>query len=99
MMQAKWALGLAGGISIANPIPPADEIPAARIDRAIDEAMREMAARGIAGKEATPYLLARLNEITGGASLKANIALVENNARLGAEIAVAYARLTAELVR
>ena len=99
MMQAKWALGLAGGISIANPIPPTDEIPAAQIDRAIEEAVREMAARGIAGKEATPYLLARLNEITGGASLKANIALVENNARLAAEIAVAYARLTAELVR
>ena len=99
LMRAKWALGLAGGISIANPIPPADEIPAARIDRAIEEAVREMAARGIAGKEATPYLLARLNEITGGASLKANIALVENNARLGAKIAVAYARLTAELVR
>jgi pseudouridylate synthase len=99
MMRAKWALGLDGGISIANPIPPADEIPAARIDRAIEEAVRDMAARGIAGKEATPYLLARLNEITGGASLKANIALVENNARLGAAIAVAYARLTAEFAR
>jgi pseudouridine-5'-phosphate glycosidase len=54
-----------------------------------------MAARGIGGKEATPFLLAKVNEITGGASLKANIALIENNARLGAEIAVAYAGLTA----
>jgi pseudouridine-5'-phosphate glycosidase len=96
MMRAKWALGLAGGISIANPIPPASEIPAATIAPAIEEAVREMAARGIAGKEATPYLLARLNEITGGDSLRANIALIENNARLGAEIAVAYARLFAD---
>jgi pseudouridine-5'-phosphate glycosidase len=95
MMQAKWALGIAGGISIANPIPAADEIPAATIERAIEEAAREMAARGIAGKEATPFLLAKVNAITGGDSLRANIALVENNARLAAEIAVAYARLTA----
>jgi pseudouridine-5'-phosphate glycosidase len=94
LMQAKWSLGIGGGISIANPIPTEHEIPAASIELAIDVAMREMTARGIAGKEATPFLLAKVNEITGGASLAANIALVENNARLGAEIAVAYARLT-----
>jgi len=99
MMQAKWSLGLAGGISIANPIPQASEIPAAKIAPAIEEAVREMAARGIAGKDATPFMLTKVNEITGGDSLKANIALVENNARLAAEIAVAYGRLTAELVR
>jgi pseudouridylate synthase len=97
MMQAKWALGMAGGISIANPIPVEHEIPAATIERAIAKAMREMASRGIGGKEATPFMLAKVNEITGGTSLKANIALVENNARLGAEIAVAYAHLTASL--
>ena len=95
MMRAKWSLGIAGGISIANPIPAASEIPAATIERAIEEAVREMAARKIAGKEATPFMLAKVNEITGGDSLKANIALVENNARLAAEIAVAYARLIA----
>jgi pseudouridine-5'-phosphate glycosidase len=95
MMRAKWSLGIGGGISIANPIPPADEIPAATIERAVAEALREMAARGIARKDATPFMLGKVNEITGGASLKANIALVENNARLAAEIAVAYARLTA----
>jgi pseudouridine-5'-phosphate glycosidase len=93
MMRAKWALGMAGGISIANPIPPAAEIPAATIERAIAEAQREMTAGRIAGKEATPFMLAKVNELTGGASLAANIALVENNARLAAEIAVAYARL------
>jgi len=94
MMQAKWRLGMAGGISIANPIPAADEIPVATIDGAIQAALAEMAGRGIAGKDATPFILARVNEITGGASLQANVALVKNNARLGAEIAVAYARLT-----
>src|SRR5262249_29342860 len=86
MMQAKWSLGLAGGISIANPIPEAAEIPAATIERAITEALHEMASRGIAGKDTTPFMLAKMNEITGGDSLKANIALVENNARLAAEI-------------
>jgi pseudouridine-5'-phosphate glycosidase len=95
MMRAKWSLGIAGGISIANPIPAADEIAAATIERAIAESVREMAARGIAGKEATPFMLAKVNAITGGTSLKANIALVENNARLATEIAVAYARLSA----
>jgi pseudouridylate synthase len=95
MMRAKWALGLAGGLSIANPIPAASEIPAATIERAIAEAVREMAVRKIVGKDATPFMLAKVNEITGGDSLKANIALVENNARLAAEIAVAYASLTA----
>jgi pseudouridylate synthase len=94
MMRAKWSLGIAGGISIANPIPAADEIPAATIERAIAEALREMTERRIAGKEATPFMLAEVNAITGGDSLKANIALVENNARLAAEIAVAYARVT-----
>ena len=96
MMQAKWQLGIAGGISIANPIPAADEIPAATIDGAIRTALAEMAAHGIAGKDATPFMLAKVNELTGGDSLKANIALVKNNARLGAEIAVAYARLAAD---
>ncbi len=92
LMQAKWALGLAGGISIANPIPVEHEIPAATIERAIETALQEMAARGIGGKEATPFMLAKVNEITGGDSLRANIALIENNARLAAEIAVAYAQ-------
>ena len=93
MMRAKWALGIGGGLCVANPIPAAAEIPAAEIAGAIDEALAEMAARGIGGKAATPFLLARVNEISGGRSLEANIALIENNAELGAEIAVAYAEL------
>jgi len=94
LMRAKWRLGIPGGISIANPIPAADEIPAATIDAAIRAALAEMAGRGIAGKEATPFILARVNEITAGDSLRANIALIKNNARLGAAVAVAYAQLT-----
>jgi len=94
-MRATWSLGLAGGLLIAQPIPEAQEIAPAKLERAVAAALAEMAAHGIAGKEATPFLLAELNDITGGESLAANIALIENNARLGAEIAVAYARLTA----
>ena len=96
MMRAKWRLGMAGGISVANPIPATDEIPAATIDGAIRTAVAEMEARGISGKDTTPFILAKVNEITGGVSLKVNIALVKNNARLAAEIAVAYARLAAD---
>ncbi|HEV2638101.1 MAG TPA: pseudouridine-5'-phosphate glycosidase [Actinocrinis sp.] len=91
IMRTKWGLGIAGGLDIANPIPAADEIPAEQIGAIIDQALGDMDAEGIKGKEATPYLLGRIVEITGGESLRANIALVKNNARLGAAIACAYA--------
>jgi pseudouridine-5'-phosphate glycosidase len=90
-LKARWDLSPKGGVSIANPIPAADEIPAAKIEGTIRAALDDAARQGIAGKETTPFLLKRVNEVTGGASLKANIALVKNNARLGAEIAVALA--------
>jgi pseudouridine-5'-phosphate glycosidase len=93
IMRTKWDLGIRGGLDIANPIPEAEEIPAERIGTIIDQALRDMDAKGIKGKEATPYLLGRIVEITGGESLRANIALVKNNARLGAAIACAYAAL------
>lgn len=92
-MAAKWNLGIAGGVVIANPIPVEDEIPADEIGVIIDQALADMDALGIHGKDATPYLLGRIVEITGGASLTANIALVRNNARLGAAIAREYAAL------
>jgi pseudouridine-5'-phosphate glycosidase len=91
IMRAKWDLGLDGGLVIANPIPARDEIPAERIGSIIDQALADMDARGIHGKDATPYLLGRIVEITGGESLEANIALVRNNARFGAAVATAYA--------
>jgi pseudouridylate synthase len=94
LMSAKWRLGLAGGVAIVNPIPVEDEIPTEEIGVIIDQALAEMDEKGIHGKEATPFLLGRIVEITRGASLTANIALVNNNARLGAQVAVEYAALS-----
>ncbi|GAB3069241.1 pseudouridine-5'-phosphate glycosidase [Nocardioides zeae] len=91
VMRAKWDLGIAGGVVVAQPIPVEDEIPASEIDGIIAQALADMDDLGITGKDATPYLLGRIVEITGGASLTANIALVRANARLGAAIARAYA--------
>lgn len=95
VMAAKRDLGIHGGIAVVNPIPVEDEIPAAEINGIIDRAISDMEAAGVHGKEATPYLLGRIVEMTGGASLTANIALVDNNARLGAQLATEYAALTA----
>ncbi|MCX4767949.1 pseudouridine-5'-phosphate glycosidase [Streptomyces sp. NBC_01275] len=90
VMRAHWELGATGGLNIANPIPESDEIPAERIEGIIQQALASMDKVGIGGKEATPYLLGKIVELTGGESLRANIALVNNNARLGARIAVAF---------
>jgi len=92
VMRAKWDLGLDGGVVVANPIPVEDEIPADEIGAIIDQALADMDARGITGKDATPYLLGRIVELTDGASLTANIALVRANARLGAAVAVSLAK-------
>ncbi|SUZ31926.1 Pseudouridine-5'-phosphate glycosidase [Roseibaca ekhonensis] len=91
--QMRAALGLPGGQLIANPIPQADEIPRAVIDGWIAQALDDCA--GVAAKEVTPRLLARIFELSDGASLTANIALVRNNARLGAQIARALVSDTA----
>jgi pseudouridine-5'-phosphate glycosidase len=90
-MRAKWGLGLAGGMVVANPIPVEDEIPESEISLLITRAVNEAEERGITGAAITPYLLGRIVELSGGESLRANIALVKNNAELGARIAVAYA--------
>ncbi|CUX80630.1 MAG: pseudouridine-5'-phosphate glycosidase PsuG [Roseibaca calidilacus] len=81
----RGALGLPGGQLVANPIPESDEIPRKVINGWIEQALEDCA--GVAAKEVTPRLLARIFELSGGASLTANIALVRNNAKLGAEIA------------
>jgi pseudouridine-5'-phosphate glycosidase len=93
VMRAAWDLGISSGLAVVEPIPQADEIPADQIDAIIGQALADMDASGIHGKDATPFLLGRIVEITDGASLVANIALVKNNARLGAQIAAAYAAL------
>jgi pseudouridine-5'-phosphate glycosidase len=94
VMATKWRLGIGGAVVLANPIPAPDEIPADAINGIIERAIEDMNARGIQGKDATPFLLRRIVELTDGASLTANIALVRSNARLGAEVASAYAALT-----
>ena len=86
-------LGLPSGVVVANPIPETDALDRGLIEGAIAAALAEAARECIAGKDVTPYLLRRIVSATGGASLKANIALVRNNARLAARIAVALARL------
>lgn len=86
-------LGLPGGQLIANPIPASAEISRAELVPVIAQAMEDAAALGIAGKAVTPFLLQRIFDLTGGASLEANIALVLNNARLGAAVAVALSKL------
>ena len=93
MMAAKWDLGLAGAIAVANPVPADEEIPADEIGVLIDQALAECDERGIHGKDITPFLLGRIVELSEGRSLETNIGLVRNNARLGAAIAVAYQRL------
>ncbi len=89
--RAKWEMGLKGGMVIANPIGIEDEIPAEEIDRQIQGALIEADTLGYRGKTVTPFLLKHVATLTEGRSLTANIALVRNNARLGAAIAVALA--------
>ena len=84
--NAKRGMGLAGGALVANPIPEEFSMDKAVIDKAIDQALAECAEQGIHGKETTPFLLARIAEITGNDSLDSNIQLVFNNVALGAEI-------------
>ncbi|MEQ1899308.1 MAG: pseudouridine-5'-phosphate glycosidase [Devosia sp.] len=91
LIATQAALGM-GGILVANPIPAADEIQAADIEKTIGAAIADANAAGISRKALTPYLLKRIFELTGGRSLKANVALVEHNARVAARIAVALAR-------
>ena len=92
VLAATWALGLPGGAVVANPIPVQDEIPAAEIGVIIEQALADADRLGVTGKDITPYLLGRIVEITGGASLTANIALVKDNARLGTQIAVEWSQ-------
>jgi pseudouridine-5'-phosphate glycosidase len=92
ILKAKWSLGLDGGVLIGNPVPAAQAAVKESIDRAIDQAVREAEQQGITGKAVTPFLLSRIVDLTEGASLVTNVALVEHNARLAARIAVALAR-------
>lgn len=87
LLKAKWLLGLKGGAVIANPIPETDEMDEKIINDAIEKALKEMESLKITGKDTTPFLLAKVKELTGGDSLESNIKLVYNNCRLAALIA------------
>jgi len=89
--KMREAIGITGGMLVANPVPQEAEIPASEMEGHIARAQTDAELAGISGKAVTPYLLGRILEITEGRSLQTNIALVKNNARLAARIAIALA--------
>lgn len=92
-LKVKWDLGLDGGMVVANPIPEQYAMDYDTITNAINDAIKEAEEKGIKGKDATPFLLAKVKDITDGSSLESNIQLVFNNAVLGAKIAVELSNL------
>jgi pseudouridylate synthase len=93
MLDAKWKLGLAGSVLIANPIPQQYEIAEDEMEVHIQSALTAAASKNILGKEITPFILKYIAEHSHGESLETNIALIKHNAKVGAELAVAYAAL------
>jgi pseudouridine-5'-phosphate glycosidase len=93
LIRTQRRLGSSSGVLVANPIPEADALPGDEIEARIAAACREAEAAGVGQKDVTPYLLDRINTLTDGRSLQANIALVKNNAAVAAKIACALARL------
>jgi pseudouridine-5'-phosphate glycosidase len=94
-IRAHWDLGLGTGVLVVNPIPPADELPIESYQTALAEALAEADRRGVGGRDVTPFLLDRLRERTGGASVRANLALLAHNAQVAAALAGALARVAA----
>jgi len=93
LLHAHWAIGLSSGVVVANPIPEAHALEPHRIEEAIAAALAEAEQQHISGKALTPFLLARIEQLTDGQSLQANTALVLHNAHVAAQIALAYAAL------
>lgn len=92
-LRIKWDTGINGGVVIANPIPKSHAMNRESVEQAIEQAIHDADAQGIKGKALTPFLLARVEQLTAGVSLRANQALVLNNAELAARVATAYAGL------
>ena len=90
LLKAKWDMGLNGSVMIANPIPADKEYPFEKMESHISAALKAAKEKGITGKETTPFILKFIADATGGESLESNIALVFNNAELGARIAVEF---------
>lgn len=93
ILKARRDLGLTGGVLVSNPCPEEMALPNEYIEKAIDEAVKEAEEQKITGKAVTPFLLSRIATITGGESLETNMALVKNNVRLAAKIALSYSKL------
>lgn len=94
VLHTKWQLGLRGGAVIANPIPEAFAMPREEMERVIGQAIEEAGQQGVTGKALTPFLLSRIEQLTRGDSLQANIELVLNNARLAGAVSVALSDLS-----
>ena len=92
MINTKWGLGLNGAVLIANPVPTKQEISSGEMERYIVQALHVAKEKKITGKDVTPFLLKYIADHTKGESLEANIALIKNNAKLGAQLAVAYSK-------
>ncbi|MFZ5823840.1 MAG: pseudouridine-5'-phosphate glycosidase [Bacillota bacterium] len=92
IIAARAASGIPGGVLVVNPLPETAALDAAEVERHINEALGAMGAAGVSGKAVTPYLLARMKQVTEGRSLAANLALIQHNARVGAQIAVSYSQ-------
>ena len=93
MMRAKWDMGINGGVLVACPVPEEFAMDEAVISRAIDDALKDADKKGIHGKDSTPFLLGKIVEVTGGASLETNMQLVWNNCEKAAEIAKKFCEL------
>jgi len=90
MIKTKWQLGMNGAVLVANPVPHGEGIDPDEMEIYIEKALKEANKKKIGGKEVTPFLLKYIADHTSGESLEANISLIKNNAKLGAELAVAY---------
>lgn len=91
-VRAHFELGIGTGVLVANPIPEADEMPRELYDRALRQALDAALAQGVRGRDVTPFLLERMRAVTGGESVRANLALLRNNARVAARLAGALGR-------
>jgi pseudouridine-5'-phosphate glycosidase len=90
--RAHFALGLGTGVLIANPIPVSDELPSETYEGALETALSDAERHGVRGRSVTPFLLERLRALSGGESVRANLALLTNNARVAAQLAIALGR-------
>jgi pseudouridylate synthase len=93
LLKAKWAIDLRGGVLVANPVPAEFAQDQGTMERAIEQALRLAEQQGVKGKAVTPFLLAQVEQFTGGSSLATNIELVCHNARLAGEVSGALVGL------